>query len=315
MRTVPAAILLSLTLVGGNGVAAAQDGGSNPGGPPYTPKSPAAARALAEERIAYDLINRASRFVSAARADCRAAPLPTKATTTTDPPSQAILDALAVLRRPATPEEAQLPRAAMFAGLGEVHLNHVRFVTAANGEEMTILVARRAQASYRISDFCLDAQRARLATLLEGKSPRIRSVTLQAFGKVREGQERDDEQPARPRDGIYLFTSGGSGGGGGAVEQLTRRGSFFSSGTRDASRLYGVVPDGVASVTLDYPRTVSRGRYYKPTVYPRAARLTARVQQNVLSERVPRGAGDAFPPRMVWRAADGSVVRVVRQPR
>ena len=35
---------------------------------------------------------------------------------------------------------------------------------------------------------------------------------------------------------------------------------------RDRARLLGLVPDGVASVTLEYPRTVNRGRDYKPTV-------------------------------------------------
>ncbi|MDO8189346.1 hypothetical protein Q5424_28280 [Conexibacter sp. JD483] len=40
--------------------------------------------------------------------------------------------------------------------------------------------------------------------------------------------------------------------------------------------------------------------------------LTAKVQDNVASFQVDRPAPDAIPPLMTWRAADGSVVRVVR---
>ena len=37
------------------------------------------------------------------------------------------------------------------------------------------------------------------------------------------------------------------------------------------------------------------------------------MQENVVSVRVPRPAGDAFPARMVWRDADGKPVRAVKR--
>jgi hypothetical protein len=97
-----------------------------------------------------------------------------------------------------------------------------------------------------------------------------------------------------------------------------RTGVFASSGAPDDTahaHLTGLVPDGVAKVTLEYPRVVPRGRWYKPTVYRRAYQVTLTVVDNVLSARVPRPPTDAFPNRMVWRAADGAVVRTVRAPR
>ncbi|HVP03810.1 MAG TPA: hypothetical protein VMT10_14665 [Solirubrobacteraceae bacterium] len=91
-------------------------------------------------------------------------------------------------------------------------------------------------------------------------------------------------------------------------------GVFFASGGQHGSTLVGLVPDGVASVTLQYPRTVSRGRWYKPAVFPSAFTRTVRVQQNVLVVHVPRGGLEAFAARMVWRSADGKVLRVVTPP-
>jgi hypothetical protein len=41
---------------------------------------------------------------------------------------------------------------------------------------------------------------------------------------------------------------------------------------------------------------------------------TDKVQDNMLSFVVPREVQDAFPVKMVWRAADGSIVRVIRHP-
>jgi len=42
------------------------------------------------------------------------------------------------------------------------------------------------------------------------------------------------------------------------------------------------------------------------------AAVAVPVRENVVSFTVARPAEDAFPTRMVWRRADGSVLRVVR---
>ncbi|WCB94571.1 hypothetical protein DSM104299_03308 [Baekduia alba] len=74
------------------------------------------------------------------------------------------------------------------------------------------------------------------------------------------------------------------------------------------------MPDGVASVTLEYPKKISRGRYFKPAVFPSAFIKTVQVHDNVLSVAIPRGAPDAFPHRMVWRDAAGAVVHAFTDP-
>jgi hypothetical protein len=117
---------------------------------------------------------------------------------------------------------------------------------------------------------------------------------------------------------VLLFDRGvggtlGSGGGGGGFGSFLTHGNVMSSGGGDSARVTGLVPDGVASVEMTYPRRVSRGRYYEPTVFPRREVVTTPVREGVFSVRVPRGAGDALASRTVWRAADGHVLRVVRR--
>ena len=307
---------VGLTLAGTTAVAAPAGSATRP--PPFAPKSPAAARALEEQQAAIDLINHASRDVSVARRSCRPAP-PAQTSETHDAPTAPALGAIAALRRPATPADAYPGRLTLF-GEGEVYVDYTRAVTAAGGQRFTIVVARSVRPSFRISASCLDAEHARLITLLRGKPRHLRSVALKEFGTLRHGQEQNSRAPTVPEDGIYLFTrdahGGGGGGGGGDVKAFLSHGTFGSSGgAGNEALLSGLVPDGVASVTLEYPKTVSRGRYYEPTVFPSAFTRTVRVQENVLAVHVPRNAGDAFPSRMVWRRADGSVLRVVKGPR
>lgn len=225
---------------------------------------------------------------------------------------------LAPLRRPATPEDAP-PQGSSSGGFGEIHVNHVRRVTAANGQSFSIVIARRTPFP-TVSVSCLAVARKELIGLLVGRPRALRTAVLRIDAELREQRETAEEQAAAgTRDGVFLFTrnegGGGGGGGGSDVEYFKAHGNFISSGGSGDSTLHGLVPDGVAQITLEYPKRVSRGPRFKPTVYPSAFRRTVRVQQNVISLRVPRGAGDAFPSRIVWRDSAREVVRIVRQER
>ena len=302
-RAVLAAALTTTVLAG---APAARAAGPAPG---FEPKSAAAARTIRLQRQAIDLINRADRRVRARRASCRPELPDPEPRTTQDVPTQAVLDTLAPLRRPATADDPA-PSGPLFGSLGEVYVNQVRGVTAANGQRFTIVVARREIPFLRISGSCLDAQHAELTRLLAGKTRAVQTIAREQFAELRRQQEEANAMPPGPQDGVYLFTrtengSGGDGGGG-AIEYFRTHGNFTSSGGERGATLSGLLPDGVATITLEYPRRVSRGPLYKPTVYPSAFTRTVRVQENVVSLRVPRGAGDAFPPRMVWRDAAGN---------
>jgi hypothetical protein len=108
------------------------------------------------------------------------------------------------------------------------------------------------------------------------------------------------------------------GGGNRSLTSFRRSGLFTAGGTNDSgtstrtSTLSGLVPDGVATVTFEYPKIVSRGRDYKPTVYTRGLIRTVRVHDNVIVLRVPRDVANAFAARMVWRAANGTVIRIIK---
>ncbi len=124
-----------------------------------------------------------------------------------------------------------------------------------------------------------------------------------------------EEQPAGgfPRE----KRSSTRGGGGVDLAHFRRHGLFGSSqhGDDDRSTITGWLPDGVATVEMTFPGRVSRGPHRPATVFGDDLHVTAKVQDNVLSARVDRPAPNAIPPLMIWRAADGSVVRVVRGPR
>ena len=312
--------VVALAICGG--VAAAKTEPSPPpppGFPTLVPKGPKAARHIALQNEAGRLINLAGTRTFATRPSCRPVfPRPTSKRTR-DVPSREILDAVAAFRRPAVALDVFPQR--LVGGLGETYVDYVRSVTSASGKSFFIGVARTVRFAYRLSDRCLALQRRKLVDLLAGKGAPLRSIALQEFGRIDDSARRTPSVPATPQDTLWFFSKGPggvglSGGSGGTpVDFFLAHGMFMSSGFRGSSTLSGLLPDGVASVTLHYPKIVSNGRWYKPTVYPSAYTRTVGVQENVVSVRVPRGAGAAFPPRMVWRAADGTVVRVVRQPR
>lgn len=279
------------------------------------PKNRAAARHIRLERQALDIINAATRHVRGTVAGCAIrSQLEGRHSETHDTPSPDFLNAIAALRRPATPEE-QNPAGGPGALLpGDTYVDYRRNVTAADGRALTIVMGRRTVAPYREPARCLDADHAEILKRLKGKPHALRSTTLQEFGHLRTGQEGNAKLPTTPQDGVYLFQA--SGGGGGVDFAFFKRYGVFDSsgGGEDRATIDGLVPDGVATVKLTYPKVLSRGRYYKPKVFPSAYSVSLRVQENVVSATVPRSAPDALARHMVWLDAAGKVVNDVTQP-
>ena len=294
-----------------------------PGISPFVPKGPKAARHIALRSAAIALINRADNHVYSTTPSCKPAfPRPSSSKPTHDIPGQSTLDAIAALRRQARPGDALPTGTPAGIPFGETYVDYTRSLTGADGTSFYLFVARSVPVSFRPSAACLDAEHAQLVKLLRGKARALRSTTLGEFAKLRRGWEQNAAAPTTPQDTLWFFSKGrggrglGGGVGGSTIADFLKYGMFSSSssGRERSSTLSGLVPDGVATVTLEYPRAVSRGRWYKPAVFPSAYRRTVRVHENVLRVRVPRGPGDAFPARMVWRSADGKIVRVVKRP-
>ena len=291
-----------------------------PGFRALVPKGPKAARHIELQNAAIRLINRANRRAFATRPSCKPSFPRPSSKTTHDVPSRQSLDAIAAFRRPPVAADA-FPARTVGAFGGQTYIDYIRSVTSASGKSFYIGVARSVPYFGYPSAACLDLEHKQLVKLLTDKPAALRSAALEEFAQIRHSVERAPAVPTTPQDTLWLFTKGpggagiGGGGGGTSVDFFLTHGMFMSSGGSRSSSISGLVPDGVASVTFQYPRVESNGRWYKPTVYPSAYTRTVRVEQNVLSLRVPRGAGAAFSSRMVWRAADGTVVRVVEPPR
>jgi hypothetical protein len=109
-----------------------------------------------------------------------------------------------------------------------------------------------------------------------------------------------------PPDGICLVTvgEGDSGGGCTTVASQIQAGEQPSD---DNGTFSAVVPDGVASVTLRFPAVRGAG----------AASVTASVHGNMYAVRGPHAfSGAVSPPKptMLWRSAQGRVVRTIAPP-
>ncbi len=286
----------------------------------YVPKDPAAQRRIALEDAAVALINRAERRVRAKRPSCRGPVRPPAATFTDAAPSPELLGSIAALRRPPTALEetvaARLEGPRSFLPAQGLHRRYVRVLRAANGQSFSVITAQNSAFALKRPAGCTEANQAEVTRLVRGEPADVRAATLRISRSLRAQEKKAD---TGPREGIYLFALRGDGqpsggGGGGGVASLRTHGSFSSSGGHRGSQLNGLLPDGVASITFEFPRVISLGRNFKPKTFKSAVTRTVRVQNNVVSFSVPRPPQFAFRSRMTWRDAGGNVIRIVRTP-
>jgi hypothetical protein len=104
-------------------------------------------------------------------------------------------------------------------------------------------------------------------------------------------------------------SSQSSGFGGATLTQIQQGHDLGSQGRGSSSVVSGLVPDGVAKVTLTYPP--SGPNNISPTRQPAVTVTTAPVN-NVFVVRVHRDPGSASLPKMiVWRSAKGKVIKKI----
>lgn len=279
-------------------------------------------RERASERLAYRLFFKADRQVQRERA-CLTLTPQRRPSFDDGAPSEELLSTVGVLRRAQSEEEERLSSGeAPLFGLGDgVHRRYVRAATSASGRRFVIFAARDAQPTRPRPERCRAELRRRFARLLRGREARFRRFALRIGRRLLRDERR--RQARGPQEGVFLFDrslfEGRAGGGtGGAGAREIRRSGIFqaSSNGRSAkrSRVDGLLPDGVATVKATFPRVGSTlpGRGRKRRRYDRVVRVTVPVQDNVVSFTVPRAVEDALAVRIVWRAADGRVIRVVR---
>lgn len=290
---------------------------------------PADAGERSVQRQATDLLNRASQQVQRERRACAPPELADgrEAWLTDAEPSAAVRSVLAPFRRAPTLAElaaGEERRSAIFLpGTVERSRRGTRILHAADGHEVRLTAIPkvvRPGVDPAVRRACLARTRKRAARLARSAPPAVRREVRRMLDVQRAAIHA---VPASEGEALSLYVPVGDGTGGGTgalfdAEQFSEHGLFLSSGGAGrpgaSSQLTGVVPDGVATVELEYPRSASRGPSRPAVDYGSEARLTVAVTENAVSVSVPRGAEDAFPPRMTWRGADGAVIRVVTPP-
>jgi hypothetical protein len=223
-------------------------------------------------------------------------------------PSARMLSVLDVLRRPATAAD-RLPAPVYRAGrpvmLGDartIYVDYIRRARVVNGVAYYIVpgVFGSPPPAPRVLNRCYAEEMRALRGRLAHVTKSFRAATL-AYGAKVYAETRSELAAQRPYQGVDEFDwqlRGTGGGGGGASSPATIARQGMLGGSENA--LYGVVPSGVAKVTLHWPARVKR----------RAQ--TAPVVNNMFVLVVP---GTAFPPpTMIWRAANGRVIKTVRSP-
>lgn len=268
------------------------------------------------ERIAVDAVNGALKAVTGGETACRLRVAPVTGSKTHDPPPQDMLGAFAILRRPATPQDA-LVGETRFPLADRIAVDYIRRARVLpNGMAVYVVPALEARRPLLVRpERCVARERVALEHRLRGMPAQAQRAARRLLGRL----ERSQRTAARqvPKPGLFVLTqgkSGGGGGGGGDVAEIRKRGELLAMSVhgRDAL-LVSLVPDGVATIEFTFARGHGIGQE-RSRVYRSVYRRSVAVMHNIVALTVPRAPEDTFYSRQVWRAADGSVVNVVPAP-
>jgi hypothetical protein len=139
---------------------------------------------------------------------------------------------------------------------------------------------------------------------------------------VADGRDARTGRCLSPLSAVSLESIGGFGNEGGCCEMLSdilagRGRGAAGIGARGALVSF-IVPDGVAAVTLKFPRARAHPTVAHPPPSRRALlaykpiSVTTRPHGNVVAVIVPRSAPDAFDATVVWRSPTGAAIKTVR---
>jgi hypothetical protein len=213
-------------------------------------------------------------------------------------PGRELLSILGVLSRPATPADRFNPH-----GVGsfpDVYRAYVRRASSADGVSYYIVPARYDRAAVSPPARCFGLLVAALTRYIPKIPTALRQPTRE-IGTAYIAYLRSLAREA-PRDAIYLVYVAGDGDG--SSGQWTLKGIQDGFATQNSlgtpmGTFSGVVPDGVATVTLDLPAI---GR--QP-----AHAVTTRVEGNVYVVHASGLSHSQVSPTVIWRSPDGRVLK------
>jgi hypothetical protein len=238
-------------------------------------------------------------------------PNPAGATISQGAPSAALLSVLGVLRRPATRAD-RLPaplygtgRPLLFGEPNKAYVRYIRRARVVNGVAYYLIpgVIGTPAPTEQVLNRCYAEEMQALRSRLAPATKSSRAATL-AYGARVFADNRAAVARQRSFDGVVeldwsLRGRGGGGGGGAANAAAIEQQGMIGGGP--GSALYGVVPSGVATVTLEWPATAGA----KPRT------VTANVINNMFVVNAPSQDPATFQPKMIWRAANGRVIKTV----
>jgi hypothetical protein len=183
-------------------------------------------------------------------------------------PSESLLSILGVLRRPATPADALPPQMNQFLGM----------IDKSRGVEVFEHYVRR------VDGYFMWPERFAGCGLGLGS------------GSADAGREN-------------MVLSDGSGWGGAGDAAAIEQGAALAGGTSSfgSSTVEGLVPDGVATITLRYPAGKIGG--FDKQDAP-AFKVTVKIVGNLMVATIPRGGNRLTAPMtMLWQAANGTTIK------
>jgi hypothetical protein len=224
-------------------------------------------------------------------------------------PQPGLLDSLAALRAPATPaDRAAAPRLSdsFEADDSRVYVNYLRIVHSSDGHDFAILAVRTPLHPQIPPAFCATDVDHEVTSLDHGRSAAVRSAVLMV--------EQDDAVNQRAMiegsrdDGAWLEdypTEGTSSGG--PYPAVRDRGVLFLDGSGAAREaIVGIVPDGVATVTVSIPRTTRFNGHRVTNKFTFSRTVT--VAENVIHLLLHRAATGVVFCQITWRDATGGTV-------
>jgi hypothetical protein len=224
-------------------------------------------------------------------------------------PQSPLLDMLAPLRRPSTALDRSARRLA-FDRLNTtnsiLYLNYTRVVRAADGQRIMLVPDRVPVVPGDWPVRCDGYLDKLLGPLTRGQPAAVRRdvATLEHQLVI----NRQDDIDSSEHDGVAVgdYPTGG-GLASSAYTFIRRRGLLdIADYTRHVYWIDGVVPDGVAKVTVSFPRSVRFEGLVLRNGFGFSA--SAAVRNNVVRFRMPQEKPAVLGYNAVWRSAGGQVL-------
>ncbi len=233
-------------------------------------------------------------------------------------PSAAILSELPVLRRPATRAD-RLPTRLYPGGPGvagpngrDIYVRYIRRARVADGRSFYLEPDGKVgqpPLSQAAADRCYQLEAAALRAQLPKVPPSKRAATRR-YGDAQFTLGRRNLTTSSVHEGVFLVDVSANGGGidaGQGPATIQQTGMLGGGGSPSAGIVMdGIVPSGVATVTLQFPATRHAGRRLP------ALSATGNVVNDVFVIPIPtlfqRGG---WPTTAIWRSASGTVIKTV----